>query len=244
MQWDLRPARDFGLPAAQRLRSHAREPGLPSLTVHALWQRLVRLYLLTFHRLAVTGRENLPAAAPFMLIGNHTSHLDALTLASVLPSRLSQRAFALAAGEVFFSSLAAAGFAAVAVNALPIWRKHTGTGDLAFLRQRLEEDRLVFILFPEGTRSRTGAMARFRPGIGALVADSRIPVVPCFLEGAHAAWPPGRWLPRPRNVSLRIGAPLGFAATANDRAGWVEIAAACEAAVRALGGGGSVAVGS
>jgi 1-acyl-sn-glycerol-3-phosphate acyltransferase len=234
MQWDLRPARDFGLPAAQRLRSHAREPGLPSLTVHALWQRLVRLYLLTFHRLAVTGRENLPAAAPFMLIGNHTSHLDALTLASVLPSRLSQRAFALAAGEVFFSSLAAAGFAAVAVNALPIWRKHTGTGDLAFLRQRLEEDRLVFILFPEGTRSRSGAMGAFRHGIGVLVAGSAVPVVPCFLEGAHAAWPPGRWLPHPGKLRLKIGAPLAFSEVPKDRAGWAAVAAACEAAVREL----------
>jgi len=244
MEWNFRPARDFGLPLGRRLRSTSREPGLLSFVAHGLWTLLLRAYLAAFHRLSIAGLENLPPAPPFVLIANHGSHLDALTLAAALPRRLSRVAFSLAAGEVFFAKLPVAGFAALAINALPIWRKHTSEADLAFLRRRLEEDGLVFILFPEGTRSRTGAMARFRPGIGALVADSRIPVVPCFLEGAHAAWPPGRWLPRPRNVSLRIGAPLGFAATANDRAGWVEIAAACEAAVRALGGGGSVAVGS
>ncbi len=37
-------------------------------------------------------------------------------------------------------------------------------------RARLLEDGAVLILFPEGTRSRTGAMARLRPGIGSLVA--------------------------------------------------------------------------
>ncbi len=238
MEWNLRPARDFGLPLGRRLRSHGREPGLLSLLAHAAWTMLVRAYLAAFHRLSVRGRENLPAAPPFVLIANHASHLDALTLAAALPRRLSQSAFSLAAGEVFFSSLPAAGFAALAVNALPVWRKRTSAADLEFLRQRLVEDRLVFILFPEGTRSRTGEIAPFRPGIGALVAGSEVPVVPCFLQGTHAAWPPGRKLPRPGRIRLRIGAPLCFAATANDRAGAAAVAAACEAAVRAMGSAG------
>jgi 1-acyl-sn-glycerol-3-phosphate acyltransferase len=236
MDWHFRPARDLGLPLGQRLRSTSREPGLLSVLAHGVWTLLVRFYLAVFHRLSVTGRENIPAAPPFVLVANHGSHLDTLSLLAALPRGLSRSAFALAAGEVFFDRLPIAGFAALAINALPIWRKHTTEHDLAFLRQRLEEDGLVFILFPEGTRSRTGAMARFRPGVGALVAGNAVPVVPCFLRGAQAAWPPGRWLPRPRKITLRIGAPLDFAATANDRAGWTAVAAACEAAVRALGG--------
>ena len=46
----------------------------------------------------------------------------------------------------------------------------------------------VLILFPEGTRTTTGAPGRFKPGIGLLLAGTSIPVVPCFLEGAYAAW--------------------------------------------------------
>lgn len=238
MEWKLRPARDLGLPTGQRLRSLNREPGLVGVAVNALWRRLVRLYLRLFHRLSVTGVEHLPAAPPFVLIANHASHLDALTLASVLRGRSARSARALAAGDTFFTSTGTALLAAYAINAFPVWRGRTRQGDLATLRARLAEDVLVYILFPEGTRTRDGTMARFQPGLGALVAGTAIPVVPCFLDGAFAAWPPQRRWPRPGRLRLAIGPPLRFDAAANDRAGWVSVAASCEAAVRALSAAG------
>lgn len=231
--WNLRPARDHGLTPGQRLRSHGRERGLGSLLLAAGWRGLVRAYLLLAHRLRVDGAAHLPDA-PFVMVANHASHLDALALAAALPGRLAYRAFALAAGDTFFTSTPVAAFAAYAVNALPVWRKRTTAADLDAFRTRLHEDRAVLILFPEGTRSRTGAVAAFRSGVGALVAGSAVPVVPCFLAGAHAAWPAGRRLPRPGRLHLVIGAPLLFAGTGRDRAGQAEVAAACEAAVRAL----------
>jgi 1-acyl-sn-glycerol-3-phosphate acyltransferase len=212
------------------------------MLAHGLWTACVRAYVAGFHHLSVTGRENLPLAAPFVLVANHCSHLDTLSLLAAMPRNLSGRTFALAAGEVFFASLPAAGFAAFAINALPVWRKRTSAGDLAFLRERLVEDKLILILFPEGTRSRTGEMAAFKPGLGGLVAGLDVPVVPCLLDGTFAAWPAGRRLPRPRRVGLRIGVPLSFATTANDKRGWVTVAAACEAAVRSLGNSGQHAI--
>lgn len=235
MEWKLRPARDLGLPAAVRLRSLNREPGLIGVAVNAVWRRLVRFYLQLFHRLSVTGMEHLPAEPPFVLIANHASHLDALTLASVLRGRSARNARALAAGETFFGSAGAAMLAAYAINAFPVWRGRTRQGDLATLRARLAEDALVYILFPEGTRTRDGTMAKFQPGIGALVAGTEIPVVPCFLDGAFAAWPPQRRWPRPGQLRLAIGAPLRFDGVPNDRAGWASVTSSCESAVRALG---------
>ncbi len=231
--WQLRPARDHGLTPRQRLRSAGREPGLGGLLLSFLWRGLIRSYLLLVHRLAVTGREHLPPP-PFVLVANHSSHLDALTLAAALPRGLARRAFALAAGDTFFASLPGAAFAAYAINALPVWRKETSEADIDLWRTRLLEDGAVLILFPEGTRSRTGATARFRPGIGKLVAGQPIPVVPCFLAGAHAAWPPTRRLPRPGRLHLVIGPALQFADTPADRAGTIAVADRCEAAVRAL----------
>ncbi len=231
--WQLRPARDHGLTVGQRLRSSGREPGLGGLVLGLAWRGLVRGYLRLVHRLRVTGREHLPAP-PFVVVANHSSHLDALTIAAALPRRLARRAFALAAGDTFFTSLPGAAFAAYAINALPVWRKHTTAADIDLWRARLLEDGAVLILFPEGTRSRTGAMSRFRPGIGTLVAGHPIPVVPCYLAGAHAAWPPTRRLPRPGRLHLVIGPALAFEATPADRAGTVAVASACEAAVRAL----------
>ena len=234
MSWQLRPARDLGLSTPERLRSHGREAGLGSVVLHALWRRLVRLWLALAHRFEVTGRENLPATTPFILVANHSSHLDALALGAALRGEAARQAHALAAGDTFFSSKPAAFFAAYAVNALPVWRKRTSPKDLQTLRARLVEDRLVYILFPEGTRSRDGRMGAFQPGLGALVAGTEVPVVPCRLEGCFAAWPPQRRFPRPGKIRLVIGAPLVFAEAPQGRAGWTAVAERCEAAVRAL----------
>ncbi|MBV8915919.1 MAG: 1-acyl-sn-glycerol-3-phosphate acyltransferase [Acetobacteraceae bacterium] len=233
-RWELRPARDHGLSPAERLRSIAREPGLGGRTTVAAWRGLVAAYLRLFHRLEVEGRANLPGEPPFVMVANHASHLDALVLAVSLPRRLGGRAFALAAGDTFFTAGAKAAFAAYAVNALPVWRAKTSARDLRELRQRLHEDRSILILFPEGTRTRTGEMARFKPGIGALVAGTAVPVVPCYLAGAFAAWPPHRRLPRPGKLVLSIGTPLVFADAGKDRAGLNAVSAACEDAVRRL----------
>ena len=67
-----------------------------------------------------------------------------------------------------------------------------------------------------------------------LGAETNVPVVPCGLAGAFEALPPDRKLPRPVAIKLVIGHPLEFASTANDRAGWSQIAASVESCVRAL----------
>lgn len=234
MEFRLRPARDHGMEAADRLRSLSRERGLGSVIVGGAWRRVLRAYLALFHRLRVEGRENLPAP-PFVLVANHASHLDALVLSAVLRGDAARRAHALAAGDTFFGSTLSSAFAAYAVNALPVWRKRTRASEIATLRERLVEDGLVYILFPEGTRARDGVMAAFQPGIGALVAGTDVPVVPCWLEGCHAAWPAHARFPKPARLRLSIGAPLQFADVPAGRAGWEVVAARCEAAVRAEG---------
>ncbi len=74
-------------------------------------------------------------------------------------------------------------------------------------------------------------MARFKPGIGKLVAGTTVPVSPCYVEGAHRAWPAhGKW-PRPFKIRLRIGEARCFDQVKNDRQGWNQIAASLEEAV-------------
>jgi len=235
MEWQLKPARDFGLSLRQRLGSLTRELGFLATATHWSWRQLVRAYLRLFHRLTVTGLGRLPEP-PFVMVANHSSHLDALTLAAAMPARLVDRIHPIAADDTFFTSFASSAFAALALNALPFRRKATRHADLALLRARLIEDRLVYILFPEGTRSRSGEMAPFKAGIGAVVAGTPVPVVPCCLLGAFAALPPHRRWPRFTRLQLNIGEALSFAELPNERAGWDAIAARCEAAVRALGG--------
>src|SRR4029077_2292879 len=114
-------------------------------------------YLATMHRLRVTGRENLPRGGPFVMIANHGSHLDALTLTSVLRGAPGRRVYALAAADTFFTDVVSSTFAAYAINALPVDRQGgSGRSGMRAMRQRLCEDGSVYVIFPEGTRTRTG----------------------------------------------------------------------------------------
>lgn len=78
-------------------------------------------------------------------------------------------------------------------------------------------------------------MGPFKPGLGMMIAGTKVPVVPCFLTGAYEAWPPTARLPRPRRVRLKIGAPLRFDDLQNNREGWEQIAERARQAVVKLG---------
>lgn len=237
--WQFRPASDLGMPATERMKSLRRESGLISTGMHLAWWGLVRTYMRMWHRLHIEGHQQLPIEPPFILIANHSSHLDALVLASPLHWRIRDRVFPIAAGEVFFETPMLTTFAAFFLNALPLWRKKCGPYTLKRLRERLVSEPCAYILFPEGGRSRDGAMMDFKPGLGMLVAGTTVPVIPCYLEGCFEALGPGQTWPRRRRIHLRVGAPLEFSAVANDRDGWTHIAKETEAHVQRLMPGSS-----
>ncbi len=232
--WKLEPAHDLGLPMTERLRSLRRESGLVETIGHHGFWASVRAYLKSWHRLRIEGRENLPAEGPFVLAANHSSHLDALVLASCVPARLRDNVFPIAAGDTFFNTPVNAIFAAGFLNALPMWRKHAGPQAMRELRQRLVDEACGYIIFPEGTRTRDGTINRFKAGLGMVVAGTRVPVIPCYLKGTFQALPPHRAVPRPRKIILRVGKSLLFDTCDNDRAGWERVAQALEAGVREL----------
>jgi 1-acyl-sn-glycerol-3-phosphate acyltransferase len=232
--WNLQPARDTGLTPSERFRSVRRESGLLESFAHHACFSLLRIYFAFAHRLTIIGREKLPQHGPFVLAANHCSHLDALALGAALIPRHRERAFPIAAGDVFFQTAAVSVFSAIMLNALPMWRKSCGPHALADLRRKLQEEKAIFIIFPEGGRSRTGSMMPFKHGLGMLVAETNVPVIPCGLVGTFEALPPNRKLPRPVRIKLIIGAALEFASTANNRQGWSQIGQRVESAVRNL----------
>jgi 1-acyl-sn-glycerol-3-phosphate acyltransferase len=232
--WKFEPARDFDLTPVERARSLKRESGIWSTCGHLAWHSLSRLYVRVFHRLSIEGTSNLPAAPPFILIANHTSHLDSIALGAAMPAKWCDRLFPVAAGDVFFETPARSIFSSQMLNALPMWRKHCGPHALAELRDRLLGEPCAYILFPEGTRSRDGSLQHFKAGLGMIVAGTSVPVIPCSILGAARAWPPDSRWPRPRQLRLTIGTPLTFASVPNARAGWERIAREAEEAVRRL----------
>ncbi len=235
-RWKLTPARDLGLPPSERRRSNLREAGWFDALLHGTWWGLMRAYLRVAHRFEILDRQHLPTEPPFIMVANHSSHLDAIALCAPLPLKLRARVFPLAAGDTFFDKPTTSLFAAHALNALPVWRKSGGRHGMEELRQRLLEEPCGYVLFPEGTRSRNGEMGEFKAGLGMLAAGTNVPVIPCHLEGCFQAWPPFRARPTRGKVRLRLGTPRLHAEVTNDRAGWEQIARETENAVRELGG--------
>lgn len=208
--WRYEPTEDFDQAPIERLKNFPRHPDLLVYAMRTVANLVIRGLLRVWTRFEVTGREHLPAEGSFVLVANHSSHLDAPALLSALPLRKIHRAFPAAASDYFFTNLPKLVFSAIVVNAMPFDRKENPRQSLAVCRQLLDAPGHILILFPEGTRTPDGTLGRFKPGIGFLVAGTDIPVVPCYLDGAFASWPKGRWFPRPRKLRLMIGSPLQF----------------------------------
>jgi 1-acyl-sn-glycerol-3-phosphate acyltransferase len=232
--WKLDPAHDLDLAGMERYRSHRRESGLVASGLRLVWWLMLRGTFRVWNRLRIFGRQHLPPQPPYVLIANHASHLDAVLLTTALPLALRDQVFPIAARDVFFESWGRAAFTATVVNAMPVQRRASGGHGLASLRERLVTEPCVYILFPEGTRTRDGDMKAFKPGIGMLVAGTPVPVVPCHIAGAFTAMPPHHWLPHPRPLAIRLGPPRCFADLSNDRPGWESCATQLENDVRQL----------
>jgi 1-acyl-sn-glycerol-3-phosphate acyltransferase len=235
--WKFQPARDFELKGIDRHRSLVRENGLAASMARLAWWCGMRAALPVWHQLRVTGREHLPATPPFVLIANHTSHLDAPILASLLRLGWRDRVFPVAASDAFFEKRTSAAFADWFLNALAIRRRCARTHDLDEMRNKLTTGEAIFIIFPEGTRSRTGELQAFHSGIGRLVAQTSVPVLPCHLDGCFRALPPGRRFSKPGRISVKIGQPIRFDDFPNNRTGWDAVSATLREAVIALDDG-------
>ncbi len=228
--WSYETAPDLEKSFAERLRDFPRQPDILVYTIRSFAALVLRAWLRLYHRLCIRGRENIPTGACVM-VANHQSHIAALTLVSALPLRRLHRVFPAAAKDYFFSSLGRSILSAIFVNAMPFARQQvSGRQSIRLCRALLGTPGNVLVLFPEGTRSKTGEIGTFLPGIGMIVSGTDVPVVPCHLAGCHEALPKGGALPRPCKLVLTVGEPMRFERGTPAR----EVAAKLEQAVRDL----------
>jgi 1-acyl-sn-glycerol-3-phosphate acyltransferase len=234
-EWEYRPPPDIDESISQHLRNFPRQPYMLMYAIRSLAALLLRGWMRVYHRFHIDGRENLPEHGSFVLVCNHTSHLDALCMMCAMPLSKIHRTFPAAAADYFFSSLPRSAVSAVLINALPFDRKLKGVESLAVCAELLKNEGNILIIFPEGTRSTTGEMGRFRSGIGHLVAGTNLPVLPCHLEGGLKAWPKGKVVPRPYPLQLKIGAPRLYGHLQKTSASVKQICRDLEKSVAELG---------
>ncbi|MBI4583027.1 MAG: 1-acyl-sn-glycerol-3-phosphate acyltransferase [Planctomycetes bacterium] len=236
-EWRYEPAVDLNQSLTERLKNFPRQPDMLQYGIRSVLALAIRAWLRVYHRLEISGRENLPREGSFVLVANHTSHLDTLCLLAALPLQKLHRAFPAAAADYFFVKVPRVAAAVLIVNAFPFHREIHVRQSLGVCERLLANPGNILILFPEGTRSPDGKLRPFKPGIGALLAGTAIPAVPCWVAGAAQAWPKGRWLARPRQVRVVVGKPRSYAALPKDRQSSLEVARDLERAVAELSGG-------
>jgi 1-acyl-sn-glycerol-3-phosphate acyltransferase len=171
---------------------------------------VIRPLLWTLLRPRVTGRENVPLTGPVIIASNHLSFIDSLVIPTLAPRRVRL----LAKAEYFTGSGISGWFTRTvftALGAYPVERETHRAAQAALdtALKVLEADE-AFGLYPEGTRSKDGRLARGKTGVAWLALTADCPVVPVGIAGTDRVQPVGARSLRPARVSVTFGKPLTF----------------------------------
>jgi 1-acyl-sn-glycerol-3-phosphate acyltransferase len=158
----------------------------------------------------VRGRAHLPRKGPAIIVANHNSHLDTLTILALFPLADLPRLRPVAAMDYFMRNPVMAWFATNIIGIIPIDRKKRAEdgNPLEPCEQALDRGEIL-ILFPEGSRGEPERLIQFKKGVAHLIkARPQTPVHPIFMHGLGKALPKDSMLLVPFNCDIVIGEPL------------------------------------
>lgn len=210
--------------------SHLPRTRFQELVQRVFFTLLIRPFLAIFVGLRVSGREHIPLRDPFILIANHSSHLDTAALLSLFPGSRLRHIRPVAAADYFERNRIVGWLTRTLFNTLPIVRSNiTAETDPRPRMVAALAAGQSLILFPSGTRGTGESTGKFRGGVAHLVQHMpSAPVVPVYLENMGRSLPKGEFVPVPFFCGIRIGAPLFLSGTQE------EILSVLEATVQAL----------
>ena len=172
----------------------------------------------------VVAPRNFPVDEPMLIISNHVTAYDGALVEYALPGRMRRHIASAMQGEMledfrhfrdpdtkrFMLFGPAAYFLVTALyNVFPLPRRKDFQRSFGHAGEALDRGYNVLV-FPEGTRSAEGQLARFRPGIGMLVKQAQAAVLPVALVGLGELKAKGRGWFRSGKIEVRVGEPLRF----------------------------------
>lgn len=182
---------------------------LMSFLIRCLWGFILKgLFFRFYIRLKIKGSykeiyENHPR---LLVISNHASHLDAVSIAASIPFRYWTDLFIAAAKDYFFSNALITFFSQHCLGAIPIDRKDKKGEAVKLCLSLLGQlDRIWLILFPEGTRSKDGKIHEFKRGVSIFAEKTQTPILFLFIEGNANLWPKGNLFAKPGKLIVHIG---------------------------------------
>jgi 1-acyl-sn-glycerol-3-phosphate acyltransferase len=170
------------------------------------WARL--LLRIAGVRVVIENAEAIDEGAPQILVANHVSWFDVLVLAGYTPGRY----VFVAKKEV--AKVPGFGRAVRACGHIYIDRKdhQKALASMDVVREKLEKERPTVIMFPEGTRSETGELQRFKKGAFVLAIQTCADVVPTAILGSRQVMRKHSLLIHAGTVTVRFGEPIPVAA--------------------------------
>ena len=195
---------------------HRWQTTLPARTVRSVLQwhyygSMVRSYC---KPLEIRGNENVADlnGRPVIFIGNHTSHMDSSVMLYSIPKAYRTRVFFGGAADRWFlkgrRGIKKQGWWNSLLGTFPVHRS-AGSATLDYPKWLIDKGFSIAI-FPEGTRSGSGKLGKFRHGVSILALDKGIPVVPMYFSGLAAIRPKGSQELRPARAVAMLGRPIRF----------------------------------
>ena len=150
------------------------------------------------------GLESIPRGQPLMYASNHSSMFDIWTLLATLPGSIRM----VAKQELFKIPLL--GGAMRAAGHIPIDRAARKKAFEAYDKaaKTIREGISSILVFPEGTRSRTGELLPFKNAPFGLAIAAQVPIVPVYVHHTFEILPKGAWRLRSRPIRLLVGEPI------------------------------------
>lgn len=181
-------------------RERALRRGVNPLLYWTLRAILVPVFLV-YLRMGRIGREHLPRTGPLLLAANHRSFLDPFVIGTLVRRPV----YYMAKRELFERRLTA--WLLSSLGAFPVDRGASDEDAMRTAREILMRGDCV-VIFPEGTRTRSGPLGSPRRGLGRLALETGAPVAPVAVIGTEEVR--RGWRVRPRRVRMRAGRPLRF----------------------------------
>jgi 1-acyl-sn-glycerol-3-phosphate acyltransferase len=150
----------------------------------------------------VIGRELFPAQGRAIVVSNHISWMDPLVLGAALEER---QIYFMAKKELFEKPFV--GKFIQRLDAFPVDR---GGSDRKALRRALEllEEEKVVGIYPEGTRTESGEMQPWQPGVALIASKSKAPLVPVAIFETREIFEGRRGFPTGRPLRVVFGEPI------------------------------------
>lgn len=159
---------------------------------------------LALTRIKIIGNENIDSQKSYIFVANHQSMFDIFLVYGYLNAKFKW----IMKQEIRKTPLL--GKACESMGHIFVDRSNPmrAQKSLQEAQERLLQGHNSIFLFPEGTRSATGKVGRFKRGAFTIARDLHLPIIPVTISGAYNVLPKNGWFITPGKITMTIHQPI------------------------------------